>query len=645
MNNIKLPLLIAGVVINTFLYGQFITPQKLDSILNAIQNNKLESYKDKTVAASAKQVTTTLPKTGPLNLFPVLYETDGKGLYVTYITLAADASSLQAADKNLQTIYGQLSSVIIKGRKNSLTKLKDTTVVEFARSPADKHYMQWFLYPHIKSTTESYVLLAIKSMSYDLIDKQQEKQIQANIKKDPKAYADLLKIVAAGRQGFENNRFYPFKTWLGNFEFKTDLPIMDFEEASIYTKSEFNKSFAYPYYYASSGKNKQALFEEYINLIETGLPVINKEPVTSGAQGFKYLLKEDGISIIVELYANTVNLLIANTNKEVKIEDPKSQIGLTENGAAFNKLAVKMAEELKKLIFKGITINKGFNEYQSGLKTPFGNFEVSNRFDIPYCDSVFLIAKKNNNNQFLALLFSDASEALLKKATNSAAELLKTEGLNITLKTEQLNKKEGLVIYYKENSVLQLIPSQRQFSIYEKPLYTSGKNPTKPVEVAKQTSTPGNTVVLPTHSFSKLQVGSIKNVLLKITKSASQDFTSVIKKITYNSDERKEYETKICLFTDVTNKTYPTINATITEARDFMGKKEIYFTERFAYKYEEMKALLEEILDKQIWQIVPQKRLGIEKTTVYKSKDCIIELVGTSIDCYMRVGKFYYYYE
>ena len=58
-----------------------------------------------------------------------------------------------------------------------------------------------------------------------------------------------------------------------------------------------------------------------------------------------------------------------------------------------------------------------------------------------------------------------------------------------------------------------------------------------------------------------------------------------------------------------------------------------------------MKALFEEILDKQIWQIVPQKRLGIEKTTVYKSKDCIIELVGTSIDCYMRVGKFYYYYE
>lgn len=641
---IKLPLLLAGIVINTFLYGQFITPQKMDSILNAIQNNKLESFKDKTVKGTTSQVPTTLPKTGPQNLFPVLYETDGKGIYVTYITLAVDASSLQAADKNLQTIYGQLSSAIIKGRKNSLSKLKDTTVVEFARSPADKHYMQWFLYPYKKSTAESFVLLAIKTMPYDLIDKQQEKQIQANIKKDPKAYTDLLKIVATAKQGFENNRFYPFKTWLGNFEFKTDLPIMDFEEASIYTKSDFNKAYAYPYYNASSGENKQVLFEKYIKLIESGLPVITKEPLTN-ADGFKYLLKDDGISISVELYANTVNLLIANTNKEVKIEDPKSQIGLIENGAAFNKLAVKMAEELKKLILKGITIDKGFNEYQSGVKTPFGNFEVSNRFGIPYCDSVFLIAKNKNNNQFLALLFSDASEALLKKVTISVADLLKIEDLNIALKTEQLNKKEALVIYYSDNSVLQLIPSQRQFSIYEKPLYTSSKNPSKPVEVAKQTSTPGNTVVSSAHSFSKLQVRSIKNSLLKITNSVRQEFKPVIKKITYKSDDRSEYEAKICLFTDVTNKTYPTINATITEATDFMGKKEIYFTERFAYKYEEMKALFGEIFDKQIWQVVPQKRLGIDKTTVYKSKDCIIELVGTSIDCYMRVGKFYYYYD
>jgi urate oxidase len=175
--------------------------------------------------------------------------------------------------------------------------------------------------------------------------------------------------------------------------------------------------------------------------------------------------------------------------------------------------------------------------------------------------------------------------------------------------------------------------------IYEELILPAEKTNTNPKTLIVKEIAP------PTHSFSKLQVATAKTNLLKITKSVVQKFKPVIKAITYNSDDKKEYETKICLFPDIKNKVYPTINAAIEEGKDYMSKSEIYYTEKFEYKYEEIQGLLLEILDKNIWQQVPAKRISIDKVTVYKSKDCIIELIGTSISCYIMVAKFYYYYE
>lgn len=646
----KLPLLIAGIIFTTFLYGQFITPQKLDSILNAIQNNKLESFKDKTVAASAKQVTTTLPKTGPLNLFPVLYETDGKGLYVTYITLSASTSDYEAARKNLYTIYSQLISPLVKDRRNafSVNKTGDTTIIGFDRRNRDKHYMTWYLVQHQQSASAKFVTLAIKTMAYDLIDKPQELKVQATLKKDPKSYTEIFKIMEAAKKGFLGNRFYPSKDFLHRWEFETDLVLSGFDEFEIKINRSLTNNMRNPTYIATLNKSNQAVFDKYVNLIESGLMVIVKEKTK---EGFAYLIKgKDDIIINIKKSSSEVSFEVSNTDNDVIIENPDSPFGI--NNMEREKLINDIANKLQPYILEGISIGKGFGRYPKAEKELEGDsYEsvITQNMNLPYTTKAvyFEPVKSKNGSTGICINLKDNANELYGPALQIVYDNLKKKGLIVSVEYLKGEKQNTQCLLLNKELIAAVANVSNHLFLYEKALLQATVNTTsEPDKInTKPTTTPGNTAVPPAHSFSKLQVGNIKNSLLKITNSVRQEFKPVIKKITYKLDERSEYETKICLFTDVTNKTYPTINATITEATDFMGKKEFYFTERFAYKYEEMKALFEEILDKQIWQIVPQKRLGIEKATVYKSKDCIIELIGTSIDCYMRVGKFYYYYD
>jgi hypothetical protein len=314
------------------------------------------------------------------------------------------------------------------------------------------------------------------------------------------------------------------------------------------------------------------------------------------------------------------------------------------------KLINDIANKLQPYILEGISIGKGFGRYPKAEKELEGDsYEsvITQNMNLPYATKAVYFEPVNKGSKGIVISLKDNANELYGPALQIIYDNLKKKGLIVSVEYLKGEKQNTQCLLLNKELIAAVANVSNMLFLYEKASLQPTLNTiTEPDKInTKPTTNPEKIIVSPAHSFSKLQVGSIKNSLSKIIKSVNQEFKPVIKKITYKSDDRNEYETKICLFTDVTNKTYPTINATITEATDFMGKKEIYFTERFAYKYEEMKALFEEILDKQIWQVVPQKRLGIDKTTVYKSKDCIIELVGNSIDCYMRVGKFYYYYE
>jgi hypothetical protein len=90
---------------------------------------------------------------------------------------------------------------------------------------------------------------------------------------------------------------------------------------------------------------------------------------------------------------------------------------------------------------------------------------------------------------------------------------------------------------------------------------------------------------------------------------------------------------------------YPNLNATVFDEKDYLGKKLIYYFEKIENKYDEIKLLLMDVLDKKEWQETTAKRMSGVESTVLKSKNIVIELVNTKTDCYIRVGKLYYYFE
>lgn len=491
----KLPLLIAGIIFTTFLYGQFITPQKLDSILNAIQNNKLESFKDKTVAASAKQVTTTLPKTGPLNLFPVLYETDGKGLYVTYITLSASTNDYEAARKNLYTIYSQLISPLVKDRRNafSVNKTGDTTIIGFDRRNRDKHYMTWYLVQHQQSASAKFVTLAIKTMAYDLIDKPQEQKVQATLKKDPKPYAELLKIMDAAKKGFWGNRFYPAKDFLHRWEFETDLVLSGFDEFEIKINRSLTNNMRNPTYIATLNKSSQAVFDKYVNLIESGLMVIVKEKTNDG---FAYLIKgKDDIIINIKKSSSEVSFEVSNTDNDVIIENPDSPFGI--NNMERGKLINDLANKLQPLILEGISIGKGFGRYPKAEKELEGDsYEsvITQNMNLPYTTKAvyFEPVKSKNGSTGICINLKDNANELYGPALQIVYDNLKKKGLIVSVEYLKGEKQNTQCLLLNKELIAAVANVSNHLFLYEKALLQATVNTTsEPDKInTKPTTTP-----------------------------------------------------------------------------------------------------------------------------------------------------------
>jgi hypothetical protein len=132
------------------------------------------------------------------------------------------------------------------------------------------------------------VALAIKTQSYDILDKDQEQKVKAAIKKRPKDYEEVLKITESAKSGFLGNRFYPTMDLFKRWNFETDLRLADFDEFEIITNRSLVNNFRNPTFKATMKNNSQQVFDKYINLVESGLMVIVKEKTNTG---FAYLVK------------------------------------------------------------------------------------------------------------------------------------------------------------------------------------------------------------------------------------------------------------------------------------------------------------------------------------------------------------------
>ena len=637
------------LLINTITQGQFITSTKLDSILNTIQENKLISFKDKNLKGTSKKTFTSLPKTGPQNAFPVYYETDGKGLFITYITLSHAAKDYNAVQENLKRIYSQLKSPLIVGRQNVMRVIKegDTTVIEFSRRNKDKHYMSWYLLNHKQNDNSSYVALAIKTQSYDILDKDQEQKVKAAIKKNPKDYEEVLKITESAKNGFLGNRFYPSMDLFKRWNFETDLRLTDFDEFEINTNRSLVSNFRNPTFKATNNSNSQQVFEKYINLVESGLMIIVKEKTNTG---YAYLVKgKDEIIINVKKSEGVVSFEVANTDNDVIIGNPDSPFGISN--LEKDKLVKDIAAKLQAVVLEGITTGKGFLHYPKGeKKLNAGTYEsyLTQKINLPYIDDVIYFESATNKSKGLSIELKDMAYELYNPALQIVHDNFKTKGLSVAMLNLKNNNKNTTALTLNKEAVAAVASASQNLFIYETPMLAAEKNEVKPPIVKDNKNNSTKTIEKPivkTHSFSKPQVAAVKTRMLNILKSVPGDFKSIISEINYQSEEKTECSTKTCLFPNKENLAYPNLNATVFDEKDYLGKKIIFYFEKIENKYDEIRLLLTEVLDKKEWQEIPVKRMNGVVATAFKSRNVVIEVVNTTLDCNIRVGKFYYYFE
>ncbi len=511
------------LLINTITQGQFITSTKLDSILNTIQENKLISFKDKNLKGTSKKTFTSLPKTGPQNAFPVYYETDGKGLFITYITLSHAAKDYNAVQENLKRIYSQLKSPLIVGRQNVMRVIKegDTTVIEFSRRNKDKHYMSWYLLNHKQNDNSSYVALAIKTQSYDILDKDQEQKIKAAIKKNPKDYEEVLKITESAKNGFLGNRFYPSMDLFKRWNFETDLRLTDFDEFEINTNRSLVNNFRNPTFKATNNSNSQQVFEKYINLVESGLMIIVKEKTNTG---YAYLVKgKDEIIINVKKSEGVVSFEVANTDNDVIIGNPDSPFGISN--LEKDKLVKDIAAKLQAVVLEGITTGKGFLHYPKGeKKLNAGTYEsyLTQKINLPYIDDVIYFESATNKSKGLSIELKDMAYELYNPALQIVHDNFKTKGLSVAMLNLKNNNKNTTALTLNKEAVAAVASASQNLFIYETPMLAAEKNEVKPPIVKDNKNNSTKTIEKPivkTHSFSKPQVAAVKTRMLNILKS------------------------------------------------------------------------------------------------------------------------------
>ena len=310
-----------------------------------------------------------------------------------------------------------------------------------------------------------------------------------------------------------------------------------------------------------------------------------------------------------------------------------------------------IATKLQTVVLEGITIGKGFAQYPKGekkLNADAYESYLTQKMNLPYTDDVMYYENVSDKSSGLIIELKERAYELYSPALQIVHDNFKTKGLKVAMVNLKNENKSTTAITLNEEAVAAVATKTNRLFIYVKPMLAAEKKEVKPLIVKDNKINNTKTIEKPivkSHSFSKQQVATVKTRLLNILKSVSGDFKSINNEINYQSDEKTEYSTKTCLFPNKENLAYPNLNATVFDEKDYLGKKLIYYFEKIENKYDEIKLLLMDVLDKKEWQETTAKRMSGVESTVLKSKNIVIELVNTKTDCYIRVGKLYYYFE
>jgi len=221
--------------------SDFITPEAFETILNNVCLKGIVLKIDKDAPPQQNgPIATTLPKTGKNKNFPVYYETDGKGIFVTYVLLSDKTSDYQQAvnfiDANVKPQQDKAGCLMYRPVTKGQNVAGDSTFFSFNKATGkEDDYMEWIVYNHEVSPTNKYVVLAIKTIPYTIIDAAEKKQVKANSINNPQFCNDINKILKESTAGFKNVRSKPqkgdplFYDWVYN----TTLPGLGFKEAKL----------------------------------------------------------------------------------------------------------------------------------------------------------------------------------------------------------------------------------------------------------------------------------------------------------------------------------------------------------------------------------------------------------------------------
>lgn len=222
----------------------FISKENFETIVEASCNRKLESYIDKSIpgngANAGAMVATTLPKTGVNNNYPVYYQTDGKGSFITIVILSNNIADNRQAAAYVTDMIDKLDVWCLKQREKKMYKSAagDSTIIRFERDVAEMidEYMDWQVFNYKQSPTEQYVMLAIKNIPYTEIANRNN----AKIKNDGlynKTFCDNLEVVyKESVTAFKQVRRNPKKRFSGDWEYETSIPLTGFTDVSLTTR-------------------------------------------------------------------------------------------------------------------------------------------------------------------------------------------------------------------------------------------------------------------------------------------------------------------------------------------------------------------------------------------------------------------------
>lgn len=248
-------------------FNEFISQEDFDNLVNVAGKREWEKWIDKSVARPAQgPIQTTLPKTGKQRNNPVVFETDGKGIYLSTMIMSTNPSEIKTIKeeiiekiKNSNSKFLMTKGLWLRVRKYEIIQQSPNDPILFNFDKFDDNdYLQFYLFAKQMAPNQpAVVLFSIKTVLKSVGDKMIENEknaITENTQKNDPFCIKLQKLISivANRDYSELMPFtkpsgqantYSFKQpYLPSFTTKTEIATIDVGKVYFSCYQEFKNN-------------------------------------------------------------------------------------------------------------------------------------------------------------------------------------------------------------------------------------------------------------------------------------------------------------------------------------------------------------------------------------------------------------------